>query len=66
MELEMSGAIMAAPLGFIRRGGFSAVTPGVPGLKSAKVAKTITYRGQTIKKGKHVKLKPDGSIESIK
>lgn len=35
-------------------------------LKSAEVAKTITYRGQTIKKGKRIQLKPDGSIESIK
>ena len=35
-------------------------------LKSGKVAKTTTYRGQTIKKGRHVALKPDGSIESIK
>jgi hypothetical protein len=35
-------------------------------LKSAKVAKTITYRGQTIKKGKRVALNPDGTIKSIK
>jgi hypothetical protein len=35
-------------------------------LKSAKVAKTITYRGQTIKKGRRVALNPDGTIKSIK
>jgi hypothetical protein len=35
-------------------------------LKSAMVAQTITYRGQTIQKGKRVEMKPNGSIESIK
>ena len=35
-------------------------------LKSAQVAETLTYHGQTIQKGKRVELKPDGSIESIK
>ncbi len=35
-------------------------------LKSAKVAQATTYRGQTIEKGRHVQLAPDGSIESIR
>ncbi|MDK9701275.1 MAG: hypothetical protein OEM52_14140 [bacterium] len=35
-------------------------------LKYAKVAKTVTYRGQEIKKGKHVKLAEDGSILLVK
>jgi len=35
-------------------------------LKYAKVAKTVTYRGQKIEKGKHLKLAEDGSILSIK
>jgi hypothetical protein len=35
-------------------------------LKSAQVAVTFRHRGQVIKKGKRVNLKPDGSIESIK
>ena len=35
-------------------------------LKYAKVARTIVYQGTTINKGKHVKLKPDGTIDFIK
>lgn len=35
-------------------------------LKYTRIAKTIEYRGQTLKKGKHVKFKTNGDIESIK
>ncbi len=35
-------------------------------LKYAKVASTVNYHGQQLKKGKHVKLKPDGTIEFVK
>ena len=34
-------------------------------LKYAKVAKTIEFRGHIIKQGQHVRLKEDGSLDSI-
>lgn len=34
-------------------------------LRSAKVASRIVYRGTEIKKGMHIRLKPNGDIESV-